>query len=94
VDTRHPEVLSSIRETGDLSDAVEGILKEALGAFAATFVASGSVDDAGIAGHAPPDAVREDVGWDRMSSVDEDGGAGDGGAGDGGAPDEPAAPAG
>jgi F-type H+-transporting ATPase subunit alpha len=94
VEARHPAVLSSIRDTGDLADDIEVTIKEALGAFAATFVASGSVDDAGIAGHAPPDAVREDVGWDRMSSVDEDGGAGDGGAGDGGAPDEPAAPAG
>jgi F-type H+-transporting ATPase subunit alpha len=86
VEARHPVVLSSIRETGDLSDDIEATMKEALAAFAVTFVASGSSDDAGVAGHTPPDAVREDVGWDRMSSVDD--------GASGGAADEHAAPAG
>jgi F-type H+-transporting ATPase subunit alpha len=88
VEARHPAVLSSIRDTGDLSDDIEATIKEALGAFAATFVATGS-EDAGVAGHTPPDAVREDVGWDRMSSVD-----GDDEPGGADLPDEPAAPAG
>jgi F-type H+-transporting ATPase subunit alpha len=73
VEARHPEALSTIRETGDLSDEIEGTLKEALGSFAATFVASGGAgSEAAIGETTRPDAVRPDVGWDRMSSVDED----------------------
>jgi F-type H+-transporting ATPase subunit alpha len=71
VDARHPEVLSSIRDTGDLSDATESTIKDALEAFASTFVAGGSMADAVAGETRPPDEVRPDVGWDRMSSVDD-----------------------
>ncbi len=71
VDARHPEVLSSIRGTGDLSEAIEATLKDALGSFASTFVATGSAPDAGAGETRPPDEVKPDVGWDRMSSVDD-----------------------
>jgi F-type H+-transporting ATPase subunit alpha len=88
VEARHPAVLSSIRDTGDLSDDTEATIKEALGSFAATFVSSAEAagSEAGMGATTAPDAVREDVGWDRMSSADDD-------AGDAGAPDETAASA-
>jgi F-type H+/Na+-transporting ATPase subunit alpha len=74
LETRHAEILSSIRETGDLSDENETALKGALEAFAATFVptpapaASGS----GIGSPTAPDELKPDIGWDRMSSVDDE----------------------
>ena len=74
LETRHAEILSSIRDTGDLSDENETALKGALEAFAATFVptpapaASGS----GIGSPTAPDELKPDIGWDRMSSVDDE----------------------
>jgi F-type H+-transporting ATPase subunit alpha len=84
VDTRHPEILSTIRDTGDLSDETEAKLKEALQAFGSTFVptSTGAGSDAAIGETTPPDEVKPDVGWDRMSSADED---------EPGDPDSPAA---
>ena len=74
VDTRHPEVFAEIRDTGDLSDQGEDTLKEAVASFAQTFVPTGGEPgSAAAAGEGtPPDEVRPDVGWDRMSSADED----------------------
>ena len=74
LETRHPDVLSTIRETGDLSDETETSLKGALEAFAATFVptATAGGSEAGVGATTPPDEVKPDVGWDRMSSVDEE----------------------
>jgi F-type H+-transporting ATPase subunit alpha len=74
LDARHPAVFSSIRETGALSDENEATLKEALGAFAQTFAPSsqGPGSEAALGETTPPDEVKPDVGWDRMSSVDED----------------------
>jgi F-type H+-transporting ATPase subunit alpha len=40
LDTRHPEILSTIRTTGDLSDETETAVKSALDDYAATFVSS------------------------------------------------------
>jgi F-type H+-transporting ATPase subunit alpha len=74
LETRHPEVLSSIRETGSLSDESETRLKEAIEAFSSSFAPTdpGAGSEA-AAGHGKkPDEVRRDVGWERMSSVDED----------------------
>ena len=74
LDARHPEIFSAIRSTGDLSDEHETTLKDALAAFGETFrpteAAPGS--EASLGQGTPPDEVKPDVGWDRMSSVDED----------------------
>ncbi len=59
LETRHPEVLTSIRESGELSDEHEVTLKEAIDSFADSFAPSG--------GRAP-ETVPADVGWDRVSS--------------------------
>jgi F-type H+-transporting ATPase subunit alpha len=74
LETRHPDVLSTIRETGDLSDETETSLKRALEAFAATFVptATAGGSEAGVGATTPPDEVKPDVGWDRMSSADDE----------------------
>jgi F-type H+/Na+-transporting ATPase subunit alpha len=68
------DVLGTIRDTGDLSDETEATLRESVEAFAQTFrsseAAAGSEAARGIG--TPPDEVRPDVGWDRMSSVDEE----------------------
>jgi F-type H+-transporting ATPase subunit alpha len=74
LDTRHAEVLSTIRDTGDLSDDTESALKDALGSFAELFVPTptGPGSGAGLGETTPPDEVKPDVGWDRMSSVEEE----------------------
>ena len=74
LETRNPEVLSAIRETGDLSDETDSTLAAAIGAFKATFVPTSAAagSEVAIGETTPPDEVRPDVGWDRMSSVDEE----------------------
>src|SRR3954471_18565113 len=74
LDARHPEIFSAIRSTGELSDEHEATLKDALGTFAEVFqpMQAGPGSDAGLGQGTPPDEVKPDVGWDRMSSVDED----------------------
>jgi F-type H+-transporting ATPase subunit alpha len=74
LETRNPEVFSTIRETGDLSDETETALKGALEAFKETFTptAAGAGSEAALGETTPPDEVKPDVGWDRMSSVDDD----------------------
>jgi F-type H+-transporting ATPase subunit alpha len=74
LDTREAKVLSTIRDTGELSDETEATIKTALEGFAATFVPTGSDagSEAGIGAPTPPDEVKPDVGWDRMSSVEDD----------------------
>ena len=68
------DVLDTIRDSGDLSDETEATLKESVEAFAQTFqpadAAAGS--EAGRGDGTPPDEVKPDIGWDRMSSVDDD----------------------
>ncbi|HEY7399912.1 MAG TPA: F0F1 ATP synthase subunit alpha, partial [Actinomycetota bacterium] len=73
LDTRHAEVLQAIRSTGDLSDETEAALATALEDFKASFVPTGEAggSESGIGRTTPPDEVKPDVGWDRMSSVDE-----------------------
>jgi F-type H+-transporting ATPase subunit alpha len=68
------DVLGTIRETGDMSDETEATLKESVEAFAQTFQPSepGAGSEAGRGAGTAPDEVKRDVGWDRMSSVDEE----------------------
>ena len=74
LESRHPEVYTSIRETGDLSDETDATLKAALGSFQQVFqpAEAGAGSEAALGETTPPDEVKPDVGWDRMSSVDED----------------------
>jgi F-type H+-transporting ATPase subunit alpha len=74
LETRTPEILTTIRETGDLPEETEAALKAAIDDFTATFVpgAETAGSEAGLGTTTPPDEVKPDVGWDRMSSVDED----------------------
>jgi len=71
LDSRHPEVLKAIRDTGDLSEETEGTMNEALEAFEASFLPSGAPagSDPSLRSTTPRDEVKPDVGWDRMSSV-------------------------
>ena len=78
VEVRHAGVLETLRG-GTLPDETEAELRAAIEEFKATFTPSGGPtdSDAALAAGTPPDEVRPDVGWDRMSSADDDG---DGGA--------------
>jgi F-type H+-transporting ATPase subunit alpha len=75
VETRHPEVLTGIKDSGELSDEGEATLKEAVAAFAETFVPSDAApgSEAALGRGTPPDEVKPDIGWDRMSSADDEG---------------------
>jgi len=72
-ESRHKDVLQTIRESGDLSDETEATLRSAIEEFGQTFApteaAAGS--DAAVGETTKPDDVKPDVGWDRMSSADE-----------------------
>jgi F-type H+/Na+-transporting ATPase subunit alpha len=74
VDTRHPDVGKHIATEGTLTEEIEEKLRSALEDFAQSFVPSeevaGSIAAAGKG--MPRDLAREDIGWDRMSSVDEE----------------------
>jgi len=74
LEARHPDVFSTIRSTGDLPEEQEATLKAALDAFVESFEATqaGPGSESGLGQTTPPDEVKPDVGWDRMSSVDED----------------------
>ena len=68
------DVLDTVRDTGELSDEAEATLKQAMEDFTQTFApteaAAGS--EAAVGQGGPRDAVREDVGWDRLSSHDDE----------------------
>jgi F-type H+-transporting ATPase subunit alpha len=68
------DVLGTIKESGELSDATEATLKESVEAFAETFQPADAEagSEAGRGAGTPPDEVKPDIGWDRMSSVDDD----------------------
>ncbi len=74
LETRHPDVLTSIRETGALSDEAETALKQAIDTFSNAFAPSDASSGSEVAAGrgTAPDEVRPDVGWDRMSSVERD----------------------
>jgi F-type H+/Na+-transporting ATPase subunit alpha len=68
------DVLGTIKESGDLSDETEATLKESVEAFAQTFRTSEAIagSEAGRGAGTAPDEVKPDIGWDRMSSVDDE----------------------
>jgi F-type H+-transporting ATPase subunit alpha len=74
VSTRHPQIGEHIRTKGDLPEEIEAKLREAILGAKEIFVpsAEGPGSSAGIGTPTPPDQVKPDVGWDRMSSADED----------------------
>jgi F-type H+/Na+-transporting ATPase subunit alpha len=74
VESRAGEALAAIRDTGDMSDETEAALEAAVAAFRETFVPSGSDvgAEAGAGEGSAPDELREDVGWDRMSSEEDE----------------------
>jgi F-type H+-transporting ATPase subunit alpha len=74
LDTRHADILETIRSTGDMSDETEAALKAAIEEYRQSFVPSdaGEGSESGLGRTTPPDEVKPDVGWDRMSSADDD----------------------
>jgi F-type H+-transporting ATPase subunit alpha len=74
MDTRHPDVGEHLRTDGTLTEEIEGKLRSALEDFNQVFVPTEEpAGSAAAAGRGTPrDLVREDVGWDRMSSADEE----------------------
>ena len=86
LETRNPEVFTAIRDTGELADDTEATLKAALDAFQEVFgpTQTGPGSEAGLGETTPPDEVKPDVGWDRMSSVEEGDDEVEPDAGDGG----------
>ena len=68
-------MLDAIRDTGDRSDETTDPLKRSAEEFKAGFVPTGAGDGTGAA-ELKRDAVREDVGWDRLSSHDDEHGPG------------------
>jgi F-type H+-transporting ATPase subunit alpha len=74
LDSRNPEILGTIRSSGDLSDDTTAALNAAIEGYAATFVSSetGPGSESALGVTTPPDEVKPDVGWDRMSSADDD----------------------
>jgi F-type H+-transporting ATPase subunit alpha len=77
VEVRHSGILETLRG-GTLPDETEAELRAAIEEVKATFTPSGGPtdSDAALAAGTPPDEVRPDVGWDRMSSADDDDGEG------------------
>jgi F-type H+-transporting ATPase subunit alpha len=66
-------VLDSIRETGELSEEAEAALRQAVEDFKRSFAPTQAGDGGEHASGqgAPRDGIREDVGWDRLSSHDD-----------------------
>ena len=74
VEARHAEVLAAIRDVGKLDDDTLATLGTAVADYAQSFVATGAGEgsESGIGRTTPTDPVKPDVGWDRMSSADDD----------------------
>ena len=68
------EVLTAIRDTGVLSDESEAALKQAMEDFRQTFgpSESGPGSEAAAGEGSPTDEVKKDVGWDRLSSAEDE----------------------
>ena len=64
----------SIRDTGKLDEANLEALARAVEEFAATFAPTGEApgSESGIGRTTETDPVKPDVGWDRMSSADDE----------------------
>ena len=67
-------MFSTIRDSGELSDETEDTLKSALEAFKESFqsTVAQAGSEAALGATTKPDEVKPDVGWDRMSSADDD----------------------
>jgi F-type H+-transporting ATPase subunit alpha len=74
LEARHPEVFETIRSSGKLEDATLETLGNAIEEFKATFMATGegAGSESALGRTTPKDEVRADVGWDRMSSADDE----------------------
>jgi F-type H+-transporting ATPase subunit alpha len=74
LEARHPEVFETIRSSGKLEDATLETLGNAIEEFKATFMATGEEggSESALGRTTPKDEVRADVGWDRMSSADDE----------------------
>ena len=72
LETRNPEILSTIRSRADLPEEPTATLHAAIQAFAAPFVPTdtGPGSEAVIGKTTPKDEVKPDIGWDRMSSAE------------------------
>jgi F-type H+-transporting ATPase subunit alpha len=68
------QVLDTIRDTGELPEDAEAAMRQAVEDFRAGFVPTetGPGSEAAAGQGAPRDALREDVGWDRLSSAEEE----------------------
>jgi len=68
------KVLDSLAGSGELWDEAEAELKKAVEEFRQVFVPSDAApgSEAAAGTGSPRDAVREDVGWDRLSSEDDE----------------------
>ena len=74
IESRRPDILTSIRDTGDLSDETEAAIGEAIGEFKQIFTPSDaeSGSEAARGRGSERDELRPDIGWDRMSSEDDE----------------------
>jgi F-type H+-transporting ATPase subunit alpha len=74
LEARHLEVFETIRSSGKLEDATLETLGNAIEEFKATFMATGEEggSESALGRTTPKDEVRADVGWDRMSSADDE----------------------
>jgi F-type H+-transporting ATPase subunit alpha len=74
LDTRHADIPQTIRSSGALSDETEDALRRAIEDFKQTFQPSAppAGSEVAAARGTAPDEVKPDVGWDRMSSVEDD----------------------
>jgi F-type H+-transporting ATPase subunit alpha len=66
------DVLQKIRDSGEISEEAEAAMKQAMEDFTQTFAPSEAApgSEAAAGEGSPTDAVREDVGWDRLSSAE------------------------
>jgi len=74
IEARHPEIFATIRDTGKLDEATLESLSRAVEEFAATFAPSGEApgSESAIGRTTVTDPVKPDVGWDRMSSAEDE----------------------
>jgi F-type H+/Na+-transporting ATPase subunit alpha len=74
IEARHPEVFETIRSSGKLDDDTLEILGRAVEEFKETFAPTGAEpgSESGIGRTTAKDEVRADVGWDRMSSAEDE----------------------
>ncbi len=80
VENRHADAIASLAE-GTFGDDVEQTLSGAVEEFSSLFAPSSSTDEASEAAlgqGSARDDVKPDVGWDRMSSEDDEDGSEDG----------------